>query len=72
MAEEKEYTERTFVLSPEQMEKYDKWRKEKEEVYVGAIGGAYTFCFTPTGLGTMVEVKCADGTSLDLTEYEYW
>ena len=52
------------------------WRKEKNkkegEVYVGAIGGAYSFCFTPTGLGNMVVVKCADGTELDLTEYEYW
>lgn len=69
---EEEYKEKSFVLSKGQVEKYNKWRKEKEEVYVGAIGGAYTFCFTPTGLGDFVEVKCADGTSLDLTEYEYW
>jgi len=76
MAEEKEYKDVTFTLSAEQHKKYDEWRKEKNkkegEVYVGAIGGAYSFCFTPTGLGTMVVVKCADGTELDLTEYEYW
>jgi len=73
---EKEYKEVTFTLSIEQHKQYDEWRKEKNkkegEVYVGAIGGAYSFCFTPTGLGTMVVVKCADGTELDLTEYEYW
>lgn len=73
---EKEYKEKIFTLSAEQNKKYDEWRKEKNkkngEVYVGAIGGAYTFCFSPTGLGDMVVVKCADGTELDLTEYEYW
>ena len=72
MAEEKEYEDKTFTLSANQYKKYDEWRKEKSEVYVGAIGGAYSFCFTPTGLGDMVVVKCADGTELDLTEYEYW
>ena len=72
MSEEKEYEEVNFTLSANQHKKYDEWRKEKGEVYVGAIGGAYTFCFTPTGLGDMVVVKCADGTELDLTEYEYW
>lgn len=72
MAEEKEYEDRIFTLSANQNKKYDVWRKEKGEVYVGAIGGAYSFCFTPTGLGYMVVVKCADGTELDLTEYEYW
>ena len=77
---EKFYEDRTFVLSAEQHKKYDEWRKEKNkkngEAYVGAIvgaiGGAYSFCFTPTGIGTMVVVKCADGTELDLTEYEYF
>jgi len=73
---EKFCEDRTFVLSAEQHKKYDEWRKEKNkkngEVYVGAIGGAYSFCFTPTGIGTMVKVTCADGTELDLTEYEYF
>lgn len=73
---EKVYEDRTFVLSAEQYKKYDEWRKEKNkkkgEVYVGAVGGAYSFCFTPTGIGTLVKVTCADGTELDLTEYEYF
>ena len=59
------------------MKKYDTWRIEKNksegQVNIGAIGGAYTFCFTPTGLGTITEVKCADGTSLDLTDdFDCW
>jgi hypothetical protein len=72
MAKEKVYEKKIFDLTAEQHKKYDEWRKEKGEVYVGAIGGAYTFCFTPTGLGNMVEVKCADGTKLDLTDSDLW
>jgi hypothetical protein len=76
MSDKKEYKEKIFTLSAEQNKKYDEWRKEKNktkgEVYVGAIGGAYTFCFSPNGLGEIVVVKCADGTELDLTEYELW
>lgn len=59
-----------FSLSKKEYDKYNAWRKSKEEVYVGAIGGAYEFCFIPTGLGTIVKVKCADGTELDLTDYD--
>ena len=58
-----------FGLSKKQYDKYNDWRKSKGEVYVGAVGGAYTFCFIPTGIGTIVTVKCADGTELDLTDY---
>ena len=66
-----------FELTDEQEAKFQAWRKKKNkknkgEVYVGAVGGAYTFCFTPTGIGTLVVVKCADETELDLTEYEYF
>ena len=73
---EKEYKDRTFTLTAKQIEKFDKWRIEKNQtegqVDVGAIGGAYTFCFTPTGLGVMEVVKCADGTQLDLTDVDSW
>lgn len=73
---ESEYQDRTFTLTAEQMKKFDKWRKKKNkkngEVYVGAIGGAYTFCFTPTGIGTAEKVTCADGTELDLTDLDTW
>jgi hypothetical protein len=60
---------RTFVLSSEQMEKFKEWKKDKVLPQT-TIGGAYTICFTPTGIGDFVEVKCVDGTKLDLTEYD--
>jgi hypothetical protein len=74
MSTKKEYTETTFTLSAAKMEKFDKWRKDKNkkkgEVYVGAAGGAYEFVFIPTGLGTITIVRCADGEEIDLTELE--
>ncbi len=66
----------TFGLTGKQWKKYQKWRKAKTkkdgELYVGAIGGAYSFCFTPTGIGEMVTVRAADGEVLDLTDYDAW
>jgi hypothetical protein len=63
-----------FELSELQKKKYLAWKKRKEkktgEVYVGAIGGAYTFCFTPTSIGTIVEVTCTDGAKIDLTDHK--
>lgn len=59
----------TFELSEKQLKKLNKWKKSKDgDMYVGAIGGAYDFTFTPTNIGTVVIVKCADNTELDLTE----
>jgi len=58
-----------FELSPEQMEKFNEWIKNKV-VPPTTLGGAYTFCFTPTGLGDIVEVRCVDGTKIDLTDYD--
>ena len=60
----------TFTLTDEQEKKFNKWRKSKGEIYVGAIGGAYEFIFLPTGIGTVKIVRCADGTELDLTTKE--
>ena len=58
-----------FSLSAEQVKKFKEWSKGKVLPQT-AIGGAYTVCFTPTGLGDIVEVRCVDGTSLSLTDYD--
>lgn len=63
---------RVFELSEEQEKKYDEWRKSLPKADYGTIGGGYTFCFTPTGLGDIVKVKRDDGHELDLTESENW
>lgn len=59
-----------FNLSEDQLKKADEWMKQREK-YVGAIGGQFTFKFTPTGLGVIVVISDAEG-SLDLTNYDLW
>ncbi|WP_226035771.1 hypothetical protein [Aquibacillus saliphilus] len=62
----------SFGLDEKQSKKAEKWMEEKE-AYVGAIGGQFTFRFTPTGLGT-IAVICDDesGEELNLTDYDEW
>ena len=60
----------TFKLSDEQTEKAKQWMKEREK-HVGAIGGQFTFSFTPTSLGNIVTVS--DGKEeLSLTNKDLW
>ena len=73
-----------FTTSKTQDTKITSWKKEHEcnfrssvygienEIYVGAIGGALEYCFTPTGIGITCIIKCACGEKLDLTDYEDW
>jgi hypothetical protein len=60
-----------FELTPEQIKKYEEWRKTLPKRYEGAIGGATQFIFTPTGVGDGVKVKYFE-YELDLTEYDNW
>jgi hypothetical protein len=73
---EKDKVKLTFEETEKQHKKYQRWRNAKKkkdgELYVGAIGGAYTFCFTATGIGEIVTVKAADGDELDITDYDTW
>ena len=67
---EKIYEDQTFVLTGKQFKKFVDWKNEKGYIDAGAVGGAYTVCFTPTSLGDIVSVKCIDGTKIDLTDYD--
>lgn len=63
----------SFKFTPEQQAKYMDWHKEKCVMYGrGSIGGRLTFEFAPTSLGVVVNVKCACGQKIDLSEYENW
>lgn len=71
-----------FSLSKEQREAISKWMKEHDQAkhiapgekhrYSGAIGGAYTWEFTPTSLGVVVTVRCACEESIDVSDYDEW
>jgi hypothetical protein len=48
------------------------WKSTLPEIEEGAIGGAYTYKFTPTSLGVVKIVERSSGEKLDLTRYEDW
>ena len=67
-----------FGLTKDQVTKYHLWGRYHQcklkdnsvfpgDRYAGAIGGADTFAFIPTGLGVIAKVKCLCGAELDLT-----
>ena len=77
-----------YEFNHSQLEKLKAWEAEQDKIWVnekqivdphdsaqpyyGAIGGALTYCFTPTGIGMIVSVKHATGNELDLTNYDEW
>ena len=78
----------TFDISEEDWERIMAWQQEIDAkvmeqqkgtdmerpgvAYYGAIGGGYTYSFTPTGLGTVVKVRNGlTGDVLDITDYEW-
>ncbi len=63
-----------FELSPEQEEKFNKWKAGTEPFrYAGAIGGRYTYSFTPNSLGTVIKVTDSmTKKEIDLSDYENW
>jgi hypothetical protein len=78
-----------FGFSEEQNRKIEIWQNEQDrkveemqkgthlehlgEAYYGAIGGGYTYSFTPTGLGVVAKVtNNLTHEELDVTDYDAW
>ncbi len=68
-----------FYLNDEEYKKMGVWLQDHDKVcqYAlpensGAIGGRITFCFTPTSLGTTIQIRCACGGTANLTDYSDW
>jgi len=68
-----------FEIDENDTVKILKWANEHNENCpfedpdkVGAIGGRFTYCFTPTSLGCIVVIKCACGEELNLTNIDDW
>lgn len=64
-----------FSLDTKQTASYYEWLAEHKKQCkrkAGAIGGADTFSFIPTGLGTLVEVSCICGDKINLTDTDGW
>lgn len=66
---------RTFGFTAEQQRKIVDFMglKSSDNAYEGAIGGRFTYSFTPTGLGSVVKVRDnITGEELDVSDYETW
>lgn len=71
-----------FTLDPAELSKLHTWMAEQDAKLitegrdpkeVGAIGGRYTYCFTPTGIGCVVVVHDdLTDSQLDVTDYSTW
>lgn len=68
---------RTCTFSDEQLEKIHIWQTMHDKTCPmkynsGAIGGRFTYSFTPTGVGVIKLVICACGEKYDVSAYEEW
>ena len=68
---------RTFTITDDQEARIKDWQENHEckfrnkewgGRYVGAIGGADTYRFTPTSIGVIKSVECACGARLDFSD----
>lgn len=68
----------TFSITPEQVEAIRTWKKKHEaeshggSEYAGAIGGRYTYEFTPTSIGTFGRIRCGCGAKFDFDDGSEW
>jgi len=65
-----------FELTLEEQKKAMAFIKKQNKLtggYYGAIGGGFTYHFTPTSLGCIVQIENAITKAvLDLTDYDNW
>lgn len=66
-----------FTMSDVEVANRDKWLKAHNDSkhrgkspYAGAAGGALSYEFTPTGLGTCVTVRCMCGATENVTDWD--
>jgi hypothetical protein len=61
-------------VNKDTLKEYQEW-KEKVSLpleKLGAIGGEFTYCMTPTSIGVAYKVKHSSGEEFDLTDYVLW
>lgn len=65
-----------FELLDKEVKRANKFmnsQKKKRDNYVGAIGGAFSYKFTPTGIGDIVQIiDNITKETLDITDYGSW
>ena len=69
---------RSFSIEPEDVKRIDDWKARHEAEkhngsgYAGAIGGRYTYEFTPTSRGTFGRIRCSCGDHFDYDDGTNW
>lgn len=58
---------RTFVIDDDEQEKIDEFKAKHNHGSAGAIGGQYSYTFTPTSIGTVGTITCSCGESFDFS-----
>ncbi len=68
------HTAARFNLSEKEQKRCDKFiKKHKHKKWnLTAIGGRFTYLFTPTSVGTGISIKCTCGKKKDITDYSDW
>ena len=65
-----------FILTQKQKYMANVWMEKHNQKCiienVGAIGGKYSYEFTPTSLGVCQTIKCACGDKKELTDFDNW
>lgn len=61
-----------FRVDKEQKKAAREWTKEHLDIcevgtYIGAIGGRFSYIFTPTSLGVICTVRCVCGDQFDFS-----
>ncbi len=51
---------------------HDKTCPFKLRLNQGAIGGRFTYKYTPTSLGIVAKIECGCGSEVDVTDYSEW
>jgi len=62
----------SFTLEEKQLEQLREWKATLPKPPSSAIGGAFTYSFTPTEIGIVVKAKSWDGQEIDISNYEDW
>jgi hypothetical protein len=62
----------SFTLEEKQLEQLRGWKANLPKPPSNAIGGSFTYSFTPTQLGIVVKVQYWDGQEIDISNYEHW
>lgn len=62
-----------FEISPEQLVKIYDWMGMRKYQSRSVDGARFTYCFTPTSIGTVIKViDEVTGDEFDASDYENW